>query len=114
MSDKELASAGLNDTQFTLGDDGSVILTDEAIKRVSSIVPSAADRVKMSESEARAKAKARAEAAAQAAEAAKISPTAQDGPQGDPAAGAGFRIQGRAGHQGGRARIRWKRNPAAR
>lgn len=75
MTTKELKDAGITAPLIRSGADGSIILTDGALKKVGEISTRARDRVKMSESEAIQKAKERAatlatpEASGQATEA---------------------------------------------
>ena len=60
MDDKELADAGIPTRMVDVGADGSIILTDGALKRVGEVSPRARGLVKMTEAEAIQKAKQRA------------------------------------------------------
>lgn len=60
MTPKERQEAGITEPMSDLGPDGSVILTDAAIKRVRAISPLAGDRIAMPEATALKKAQERA------------------------------------------------------
>jgi N12 class adenine-specific DNA methylase len=78
MDDKEREKAGISEPMADVGPDGSVILTDAAIKRVKAASPTAGARIAMPEATARQKAQQRAD---------QISADSQNGGPGDPVTG---------------------------
>lgn len=61
LKEEELASVGLEKPLVELGADGSPVILDEALKELEAVSPTARDRVKMTESQARKKAVDRAQ-----------------------------------------------------
>lgn len=75
MTPKELKEAGIAKPMIRAAADGSIVLTDEALKRVETVSPRARQRVKLTETEALQRAQER------------LSTDTQNGGQGDPATG---------------------------